>query len=152
MSKSLHPMDCRLPCPSLSPGVCSNSFLNIHWKDWCWSWSSNTLAAWCEEPTHWKRPWCWERLKAGEGDNRGWDSWMASPAQWTWVWASSRSWWWTGRPGMLQSMGLQMFGYDWANELNYPTRTKIKATIILFQFALLWFASTHNILHWLLKI
>ena len=48
--------------------------LNIHWKDWCWSWNSNTLATWCEEPTHWKRPWCWERLKAqGEGGNRGWD-------------------------------------------------------------------------------
>ena len=47
--------------------------LNIHWKDWCWSWSSNTLATWCEELTHWKRPWCCERLKAGEGDNRGWD-------------------------------------------------------------------------------
>ena len=49
-----------------------------------------------EELTHWKRPWCWERLKAGEGDNRGWDGWMASWIQWTWVWTSSRSWWWTG--------------------------------------------------------
>ena len=49
--------------------------LNIHWKDWCWSGSSNTLATWCEELTHWRRPWCWERLKAkGEGDNCGWDS------------------------------------------------------------------------------
>ena len=55
--------------------------LNIHWKDWCWSWSSNTLATWCEEQTYWKRPWCWERLRAGgEGDNRGWDGWMASLA------------------------------------------------------------------------
>ena len=63
---------------------------------------------WCEELTHWKRPWCWERLKAGgEGDNRGWDGWMASLTQWTWVWASSRSWWWTGKPGMMQSMGSQ---------------------------------------------
>ena len=69
--------------------------LNIHWKDWCWSWNSNTLATWWEELTHWKRPWCWERLKAGgEGDDRGWDGWMASLTQWTWVWASSRSWWW----------------------------------------------------------
>ena len=52
--------------------------------DWCWSWSSNILATWCEELTHWKRPWCWEWLKAGgEGDNRGWDSWMASLTQWT---------------------------------------------------------------------
>ena len=57
------------------------SVLSIHWKDWCWSWNSNTLATWCEELTHWKRPWCWARLKAGEGDNRGWDGWMASPAR-----------------------------------------------------------------------
>ena len=55
-----------------------------HWKDWCWSWSSNTLATWCEKLTHLKRHWCWERLKAGgEGDDRGWDGWMASPTQWT---------------------------------------------------------------------
>ena len=60
------------------------------WKDWCWSWSSNTLATWCEELTHWKRLWCWEGLKAGgEGDDRGWDGWMASPTQWTWVWVNS---------------------------------------------------------------
>ena len=71
-------------------------------------WSSNTLATWCEELTHWKRPWCRERLKAGrEGDNSGWDGWMASPTQWTWVWVNSGSWWWTGRPGKLQSTGLQ---------------------------------------------
>ena len=56
----------------------------------------------------WRRPWCWERLKAGgEGDDRGWDGWMASPTQWTRIWASSESWWWTGRPGVLQSMGSQ---------------------------------------------
>ena len=58
-----------------------------------------TLATWCKELTHWKRPWCWERLRAGEGNSRGWDSWMASPIQWTGVWASLRSWWWTGKPG-----------------------------------------------------
>ena len=74
----------------------------------CWSWNSNTLAIECEELTHWKRPWCWERLKEGEeGDNRRWDGWMASLTQWTWVWVNSRSWRWTGRPGMLHSMGLQ---------------------------------------------
>ena len=62
------------------------SVLNIHWKDWYWSWSTNTLATWWEEPTHWKRPWCWERLKAGgEGDDRGWDGWTALQTQWTWV-------------------------------------------------------------------
>ena len=66
----------------------------------------NTLATWCEELTHLKRPWCWDRLKAGgEGGDRGWDGWMVSPTQWTWVWVNSGSWWWTGRPGMLQSMG-----------------------------------------------
>ena len=71
-----------------------------------------------------KSPWCWERLKAGgEGDDRGWDGWMASPARWTWIWASSGSWWWTGRPGVLQSMGLQRVGHDWANELNWYSHT-----------------------------
>ena len=75
---------------------------------------------WCKELTHWKRPQCWERLKAGgEGEDRGWDSWMASPTQWTWVWVSSRSWWWTGRPGVLQSMRSQRVGHDWASELNW---------------------------------
>ena len=71
--------------------------LNIHRKDWCWSWNSKTLATWCEELTHWKRPWCWARLKAGgEGDDREWDGWMASLTQWTQVWVNSRSWWWQG--------------------------------------------------------
>ena len=94
------------------------SVLKIHWKDWCWTWSSNTLATWYEEPTHWERPWCWERLKAGgEGDDRGWDGWMASLTQWTWVWISSGRWW-TGKPGVLQSMGSQRVGHDWATELN----------------------------------
>ena len=86
----------------------------------CWSWNSNTLATWCEELTHLKRSWCWERLSAGgEGDNRGWDGWMASPTQWTWVWVDSGSWWWTGRPGVLQFMGSQRVGHDWATELNW---------------------------------
>ena len=84
----------------------------------CWSWNSNTLATWCEELTHWKRPWCWERLKAGgEGDNRGWDGWMASLTRWTWVWTDC--WWWTGRPGVLQSMGSERVGHDWVTELNW---------------------------------
>ena len=94
--------------------------LNIHWKDWCWIWNSHPLATWCEELTDLKRPWCWERLKArGKGDGRGWDGWMASPTQRTRVWASSRSWWWTGKPGMLQSMGSQRVRHDWATELNW---------------------------------
>ena len=82
---------------------------------------SNTLATWCKELTHWKRPWCWERLKAGgERDDRGWDGWMASLTRWTWVWASSRSWWRTGKPGVLQSMGSQRAGHDWATEHHHP--------------------------------
>ena len=89
-------------------------------KDWCWSWNSNTLVTWCKELTRWKRPWCWERLRAGgEEDNRGWDGWMASLTQWTWVWVNSGSWWWTGKPGVLQSVGSQRVGYDWATELNW---------------------------------
>jgi len=80
----------------------------------------NTLATWCEKLTHWKRPWCWERLKAGgEGDDRGWKDWMASPTRWTWVWVSSGSWWWNGKSGMLQSMGSQRVGHNWVSELNW---------------------------------
>ena len=108
------PLDCKEIHP-VHP-----KFLGVHWKDWCWSWNSNTLATWCEELTHWKRPWCWERLRAGkEGDYRGWDGWMASLTQWTWVWVGSGSWWWTGRPGVLQFMGSQRVGHNWATELNW---------------------------------
>ena len=96
----------------ISPGV--------HWKNWCWSWNSNTLAIWCEELTHWQRPWCWGRLRAGgEGDDRGWDGWMASMTPWTWVWVDSRSWWWTGRPGVLWFIGSQRVRHDWATELSW---------------------------------
>ena len=66
------------------------------------------------------RPWCWERLRAGgEGDDRGWDGWMASPTWWTWVWVDSGSWWWIGKPGVLRFMGSQRVGHDWATELNW---------------------------------
>ena len=86
----------------------------------CWSWNSSTLGTWCEELTHLKRPWCWERLKAGgEGDDRGWDGWMASPTQWTWVWVSFGNWWCTGKPSVLQFMGSQRVVHDWATELNW---------------------------------
>ena len=73
--------------------------------------------------TYLKRPLCWERLKAGEGDDREWDGWMASPTQWTWVWVSSGSWWWIGKPCVLQSMGSQTVGNDWATELNWSITT-----------------------------
>ena len=112
----------------------------------------NSLSTWCEELTHYyvdiwqsqynivklknkikiclkkkKRLICWERLKAGgERDNKEWDGWMASPTQWTWVWASSRRWWWTGKPDMLQSMELQRFGYNWPTALKATKKEKSK--------------------------
>ena len=91
--------------------------LNIPWKDWCWSWTSTILATWCDELTHLKRSWCWERLKVGgEEDNRRWDGWMESLTQCAWVWVNSGSWVWTGKPGMLQSMGSQRAGHNWVSE------------------------------------
>ena len=103
------PLDCKGIQPVHPKGDQSWVF---HWKDWCWSWNSNTLATWLEELTHLQRPWCWERLRAGgETDKRGRDGWMASPTQWTWVWVDSGSRWWTGRPGVLQFMGLQRVGH-----------------------------------------
>ena len=96
------------------------SALGFLWKEWCKSWNCSTLATSCEELTHWKRLWCWEGLGAGgEGDDRGWDGWMASLTRWKWVWVNSRSWWWTGRPGVLWFTGLQRVGHDWATELNW---------------------------------
>ena len=84
-----------------------------------------SLATWCEELTHWKRPWWWERLKVGgEGDNRGWDGWMASLTQWTWVW------WWTGKPGMIQSMGSQRVRHDWVTELNWGKHPRERTGLI----------------------
>ena len=101
-------------------GSIRKSTLIIHWKDWCWSWSSSTFASWCQELTHWKRPWSWEKLKmGGEGDDRGCDVWMASSTWWTWIWASSGSWWWTGKPGVLQSTGSQRVRLDRVTELNW---------------------------------
>ena len=99
----------------------------VHPKgDQCWVFIGRTDVE-AETPILWspdakrltclKRPWCWERLKAGERDYRGWDGWLASPQQWTWVWIGSRSWWWTGKPGVLQSMGPQRVGHDWVTEL-----------------------------------
>ena len=96
-------------CKEIQPVHPKGSVLSVHWKDWCWSWNSNSLATWCEELTHWKRPWCWEKFKVGrEGDDRGWDGWMAPPTQWTWMSLSKlgelvmdREAW------LLQSMGLQ---------------------------------------------
>ena len=88
--------------------------LNIHWRDWCWG--SNTLATWCKGPTHWKRPWCWERSRAGGEGNRGWDGWIASLTQWTWIWTNSGRWWRTGKPGVPQTVGSQRARHDWATK------------------------------------
>ena len=88
------------------------------------------LATWCEDLTHWKRPWCWERLRAGgEGDDRGWDGWMASPTKWTWVWVDSGSWWWTGGLACWGSWGHRI-GHDWATELNW-TELNVKRVAAL---------------------
>ena len=110
--------------------------LNIRWKDWCWNWNYNTLGVlgvnsntWWEELTHWTRPWCWERLKAGgERADRGWDGWMASSTQWKWIWASSVRWWWTGKPGVLQSMGLKELNLNWWTQ--YGVFSKIKKELL----------------------
>ena len=99
------------------------SALGVHWKDRCGSWSSNTLAPWCEKLIHLKRLWCWEGLGAeGERDDRGWDGWVASPTRWTWVCVDSGIWWWTGRPGELRFMGSQRDGHNWVTELNWTER------------------------------
>jgi len=80
------------------------SALGFLWREWCWSWNSSTLSTSCEELTHWKRLWSWGGLGAGgEGEDRGWDGWMAPPTRWMWVWVNSGSWWWTGRPGCCDS-------------------------------------------------
>ena len=86
---------------------------------------TSTLATSCKELTHWKRLWCWEGLGAGgEEDDRGWDGWMASLTWWTWVWVNSGSWWWTGRPGVLQFMGSKRVGHDWAIDLIWSDRVQ----------------------------
>ena len=85
-----------------------------------------------EGPTHWKKPWCWERLRAGEGDDREWDGWMASLTQGTWVWASSRRQWKTGKPGLLQSMELQRVRHEWVTEQQSEVKVKLLSRVWLF--------------------
>ena len=84
-------------------------------------------------------PISWVGLEAGgEGDNRGWDGWMASLTRWMWVWVNSGSWWWTGRPGVLRFMGSQRVGHDWATELNWITYHSFhvpKASCMLWSFS-----------------
>ena len=112
------------------------SVLNIHWKDWCWSWNSNTLATSWEDLTHWKRLWCWEGLGArGEGDDRGWDGWMASLTRWTWVWVNSGV---SDRQGGLaccDSWGRKES--DSTEPLNWTDGVGLKSELI-FRVRLLW--------------
>ena len=97
--------------------ILMESTLNTQWKDWCLSWSSRILVTWFEPLTHWKSPWCWERLRVeGEDGIRGWEGWMASQMQWTWTWANFGRWWRTGRPVVLQSMGSQRVRHNWATQ------------------------------------
>ena len=141
------PLDCKEIQPAHPKGVQFSSVqsLSCVWLEispeyslGCWSWNSSTLATRCQELTHWKRPWCWERLKAGgEGDDRGQDGWMASQTQGTWSWASSGSWWWTWKPGVLQFMESQRVRHNWAIELNWTDRCCEIDQILLFQSNLL---------------
>ena len=106
--------------------------MNIHWQDWCWSWSSNTSATWCKELIHWKRLWCWGRLRAGgEGGKRGWDSWVVSLTWWTWVWANLGRRWWTGKPGVLRPWGHK--GLDTAEWLS-SNRAENTTQILKFSY------------------
>ena len=106
--------------------------------------SSNTLATWCEEPTHWKTLWLWERLRAkGEGGGRGWDGWTASLTQCIWIWASSWRRWRTGKPGVLQFMGLQRVGRDLVTEQQQNSFNSIFIiTLFIFAFYLMSFFYT----------
>ena len=103
-----------------------------------WSWNSNTLATWCKELTHWKRPWCWERLTAREGDNRGWDGWMASPTQWTWVWASSGSWVMDREAWRAAVHDSQRIRQEWATELIstgvFQTKLTLSSSLLFSHF------------------
>ena len=122
------------------------STLGFLWKEWCWAWNSSTLATSCEELTHWKRFWFWGGLGAGEGDDRGWNGWMASQTRWMWVWVNSGSWWWKGRPGALQFMGSQRVGHDWATELSWTDAIFFQAPDSLREIKLLVDSTWESIL------
>ena len=115
-----------------SPSDCTEikSALNIHWKDWCWS--PNTLPTWCEVVTPRKDPDAGKDWRQGKkGTTGGWDGWMASPTRWTWVWTSSRSWWWTEKHCVLLSMGFQRIRQDWVTELSSVKSSKILLCVSL---------------------
>ena len=104
-----------------------------YWKDWCWSWNSNILATWCEELTHWKRPWCWKDWRQEEKGTRM--SWLDGITDLTDMkQASSENWWWTGKPCMLQSIGLQRVRHNWVTKLNWHSRcpSRVLQSISIF--------------------
>ena len=106
----------------------NNSTLNIHWKDWCWSsilWPPDVKSQLIG------RPWCWERMRARNGGDRGGDGWMASLAQWTWKWVNSQRWWRTGKPGVLKFIESQRIRHDLATEQQLDFKTKIVETTVL---------------------
>ena len=114
------------------------SVLGIHWKDWCWSWNSSTLATWCEERVHLKRTWCWGQVSAdGKGDDRGWYGCMASLTQWTWVWVNYGSRWWTGMPVLLHPMCHKESDMterlNWRNEILLFATTSMKLEEIMLK-------------------
>ena len=109
------------------------------------SWNSNTLATWCEELTHLKRPCCWDRLRTGgEGDNREWDGWMASPTWWTWVWASSGSWWWTGNLMCYSPWGWTQLSY-WTELMKVPGFSCCSA----WAYSALWHVKSSQARDWI---
>ena len=118
--------------------------LGVHWKDWCWGWNSSTLATWCEELTHLKRPWCWERLRAGgEGDDRGWYGWMASPMQWTWGWTPGVS----DRQGSLACCG--SWGHK-ESDMTEPLNWSELMSIMHFKascYTLIYFICKYFLMH-----
>ena len=105
-----------LKFPQTTRGSNQSILREVNWSWRCWSWSSSILVIWCKQPTHWKSPWCWERLRAKEEAVTGWDGWMALPMQWTWTWANFGRWQGTERPDMLKSMELQRVRQDWVTE------------------------------------
>ena len=110
------PLDCKEIQPVHSKGYQSWDFFGRN------DVKAETPILWPPHAKSWfiGKDWCWEGLEVGgEGDDRGWDGWMALPTQWTWVWVNSGSWWWTGRPGMLQFMASQRVWHDWVTELNW---------------------------------
>ena len=112
----LSPLDCKEIQPVHSKGDQPWVFFGRNYA------TAETPVLWPPHAKSWLigKNWCWEGLEAGgEGDDRGWDSWMSSPTRLTWVWVNSGRWWWTGRPGVLRFMGLQRVGQDWATELNW---------------------------------